>query len=227
MKELSLFVDESGDFGKFDDRCPYYITTLVLHEQDICINNNVQQLDQELSMCPLGIHTVHSAPLIRREKIYNKLSIKERFDIFNKIFHFTRSVDIRYKNIIIDKKYIKTQMDMNNQISKQLSNFIRENLTYFQQFDKIFIYYDNGQWQLATVLVSVFSSWFDDNFEYRTVQPSEYKLFQSADLICTLSLLEHKLNCTKKLTSSESCFFGSVRKLKINYLKKIKSKLFK
>ena len=25
MKELSVFIDESGDFGEYDDQAPYYI----------------------------------------------------------------------------------------------------------------------------------------------------------------------------------------------------------
>ena len=34
MKELSVFVDESGDFGEYDHRAPFYIISLVLHDQD-------------------------------------------------------------------------------------------------------------------------------------------------------------------------------------------------
>ena len=28
MKELSVFIDESGDFGEYDDQAPYYIITI-------------------------------------------------------------------------------------------------------------------------------------------------------------------------------------------------------
>ena len=34
MRELSVFVDESGDFGEYDYHSPYYIITLVFHNQD-------------------------------------------------------------------------------------------------------------------------------------------------------------------------------------------------
>ena len=33
MKELSIFIDESGDFGDYDYRSPYYIIAMVFHEQ--------------------------------------------------------------------------------------------------------------------------------------------------------------------------------------------------
>ena len=33
MKELSIFVDESGDMGEYDYHSPYYIITLIMHNQ--------------------------------------------------------------------------------------------------------------------------------------------------------------------------------------------------
>ena len=33
MKELSIFIDESGDFGPFDKNSINYIVTFVLHSQ--------------------------------------------------------------------------------------------------------------------------------------------------------------------------------------------------
>ena len=33
MKEISIFIDESGDFGKLNPHSPYYIVTMVFHEQ--------------------------------------------------------------------------------------------------------------------------------------------------------------------------------------------------
>ena len=50
MKELSVFIDESGDFGEYDERTPYYIITMVFHEQSHSISDAVKKLDQELSI---------------------------------------------------------------------------------------------------------------------------------------------------------------------------------
>ncbi len=226
MKELSIFIDESGDFGNYCENSPYYIVTLVFHNQENKIVEDINKLNTALDECSLGQHTIHSGPLIRREKNYINIDIKERFKIFNKLFHFTRNVNIKYKNIIINKKSILSQLDMSNQISKNLSIFIKENFKYFSSYEKIIIYYDNGQFQLANILVAVFSSWFADNFEYKVVCPNDYKLFQTADLICTLSLIEHKINYNNCLTKSENMFFGSSSNLKRNYLKQLKKKKF-
>ena len=224
MAELSIFIDESGDFGKYSENSPYYIITLVFHNQDISIKEDITKLDLALNDCKLGNHTVHSGPLIRKEKNYIHIDIKERFKIFNKLFHFTRKLYIKYKNIIIDKKNISSQLDMTNMISKSLANFIKENLEYLQSFDNIIIYYDNGQIQLTNIIVAVFNSWFNDNFEYKPALQNQYKLFQTTDLICTLSLIEHKIACNKGLTTSENAFFGSLRDFKKNYLKHLNKK---
>lgn len=33
MKELSIFIDESGDFGEITERPAYYLVTLLFHDQ--------------------------------------------------------------------------------------------------------------------------------------------------------------------------------------------------
>ena len=136
-------------------------------------------------------------------------------------FHFTKKLNIKYKSIIVSKKH-KTTLDIVGSIAKQLSGLIKEKLPYFQQFDKIIVYYDDGQKQLASVLVSIFSAWFFDKLDYRKVSPYEYKLFQCADLICTLALIEQKITDGTGFTKSELKFFDSYRNLKRNYLKHLK-----
>lgn len=221
MKELSIFVDESGDFGEYSHISPYYIVTFIFHNQQFSINQDVEKLNLKLENLKMNTYAIHTAPLIRREKVYVDLDFIDRFKIFNTLFCFTKKLNIKYKNIIVDKKH-KDALDINKNISIELSCFIRDNLQYFQQFDKIIVYYDSGQKQLTNILISVFSTWFFDKFDYRKVSPYEYKLFQCADLICTLSLIEEKLLNNKKLTKSELKFFNSYSSLKKNYLKHLK-----
>jgi len=33
MGGLRIFIDESGDFGQYDYRAPYYIISMVFHDQ--------------------------------------------------------------------------------------------------------------------------------------------------------------------------------------------------
>jgi hypothetical protein len=56
------------------------------------------------------------------------------------------------------------------------------------------------------------------------VQPRDYKLFQIADLICTLNLIKLKLEAGDNLTESEHKFFGGVSAFKKNEAKFLKLK---
>ena len=48
MKELSIFVDESGDFGEYEKHAPYYIVTMIFHDQTIDISDNINLLNKSL-----------------------------------------------------------------------------------------------------------------------------------------------------------------------------------
>lgn len=60
-------------------------------------------------------------------------------------------------------------------------------------------------------------------YEFRRVSPAEYKLFQVADLICTLELLKEKISI-QELSKSEQLILHSKRDLKKDFLKGIQKK---
>lgn len=105
-----------------------------------------------------------------------------------------------------------------------MSQFIRENLEYFQSFEKVILYYDNGQHELNRILNTVLATQLAD-YDVRKVIPNEYRLFQVADLICTLELLKTKIE-HGKLSNSEERIFHSKRDLKKDFLKGIQKKEF-
>ena len=108
-------------------------------------------------------------------------------------------------------------------MSRAISEILRRHEPYFTSFDRIIVYYDNGQVELTKILTSVFYALYS-HVEFRKVQPVDYKLFQVADLICTLELLAAK-GASTQFSSSEHSFFDSVRDFKKNYLKNIQKKL--
>ncbi len=48
MKELSVFIDESGDFGEVKERPSYYLVTFVFHDQSKLIDNQVMKLEESI-----------------------------------------------------------------------------------------------------------------------------------------------------------------------------------
>ena len=224
MKELSVHIDESGDFGELSPNAPYYLVALVLHDQSLSISDNLQRLDA--AMQPLGFteHAIHTAPLVRREGDYLNLEMPERKKIFNRLFLFARQVPFTYKLLSVDKRELREQIYMNAVLSKQLTLFLLEHLAFFNSYDKITVYYDNGQMELARILVSLFGGILN-GVEFRKIIPVNYRLAQVADLICTLELLSLKADA-KILTRSERAFFISEKELYRNYLRHIRKKQF-
>lgn len=224
MNDLSIFVDESGDFGPYEHHAPLYIVTMVFHEQRHNETAHIQRFDQSLAEIGLPNHVVHAGPLIRREETYAYLSVDERMQIFRRTFNFMRKADITYKSLLAEKQHITDSLQLVSALSKQLAQFLTANLEYFNQFDRLILYYDNGQTELTKILVSVFHALFH-NVEHREAKPSAYRLQQVADVICTLELTATKEE-RKCLSKSELGFFKSARDLKKDFIKPLKQKEF-
>lgn len=94
MKEnvLSIFIDESGDFGPYEHHTPYYLVAMVLHNQSVSIESNIQELTQHVHNLGYPDHAIHIGPLIRRESIYCNDRMDERKKLFNALFNFTRKL---------------------------------------------------------------------------------------------------------------------------------------
>ena len=217
--ELSIFVDESGDFDLASKHSPYYIFTLVFHNQDKNIQKEIALLDQRVQELGYPKHAIHSEPLIRKEAPYENAIPEERKKIFLAIYHFTRKCPISYKSFVYLKRNYKDETQLMATMAKDLSTFISNHYDLFNKYDKVKVYYDNGQNQIKTIL-TVGLALTLSNVEFAKVAPKDYKLFQVADLICTIELLHNKLEA-KALSNSEKKFFET-KELK-TYIKTIKN----
>lgn len=222
MKELSIFIDESGDFGAYSPHSPFYIITMIFHDQAENIQPAVAKLNQELAYLDLDNLCIHTGPIIRKEEIYFSMPIDVRRRIFNKMVAFIRQIDIRYKCFYIHKKHLPDVVESAGKLSKQISIFLRNHYEEFLSFDDVKIYYDNGQVEVSKIISSVFNALLPNPI-FRKVLPSEYKLFQAADLLCTMELIRLKLD-NNSFTKSEMIFFGNLRDLRKNYLKPLQKK---
>ena len=101
---------------------------------------------------------------------------------------------------------------------------MRDHLEYFQSFDKVIIYYDNGQREITKTLNAVLATELT-NYEMRRVSPVEYRLFQAADLLCTLAILRKRYE-SNRLTRSDMLLFHSKSDLRKDFLKRIVNKEF-
>ena len=220
MRYLSVFVDESGDFGMSENSSPYYVITMVFHDQGFDIQDQISRLEKELANLGYKDHVVHSEPLIMRRGEYGYLSPLERKAIFQKIYHFAIRCDIRYKQFYFEKREVKDAFELRARIAKSISMFIRQKYDEIRSFDKVILYYDNGQKEINNILNTVFATELSAH-ETRLAYQKDYRLSQVADMICTLKLLEDRAS-SNSLSRSEELVFGSRRALIKDFIKPIK-----
>ena len=116
-KILSIFIDESGDFGFINDAAKYYIITLVFHEQKSNISSNIKKIQDQ--------PVFHAGPIIRREFPFQNELIETRKKLFQKIFLFTLGLPIQCKTFLYNKK------DFNQDIYKMEARISRDLYLYF------------------------------------------------------------------------------------------------
>ena len=79
--------------------------------------------------------------------------------------------------------------------------------------------------EVTKILSSVFNALLN-NASFKKAFPSNYRLFQIADLLCTFELIRIKSE-NKSLSKHELFFFGKESDLRRNYIKKIFAKEYK
>ena len=139
-----------------------------------------------------------------------------------KMLNFVNMCPIRYMTVAVDRKEAADKIKLSGKLAKEINTAFREYSDFFMEFDKVIVYYDNGQIELSAILNAVFSIYFS-NVEFRKAEPQKYRLLQAADFICSMELLKIKKN-EKRLSKSEEKFFYKPQELKKTFFKSIEKK---
>ena len=222
MKELSIFIDESGDFGEVIERPAYYLVTLLFHDQKNKIVSNVKKLEDSTKNSGFDFEYIHTGPVIRREDVFSVLTIDDRRKLLFKMLNFIASSPITYEVAIVNRKDAPDKISLSGRLGREISNVIEKHKAFFNSFDKIIVYYDNGQIELGAILNTVFSIHFS-NVEFRKAEPQKYRLLQAADFICSMELLKIKKK-ENRLSKSEQQFFYKPQELKKSFFKTVDKK---
>jgi len=232
LATLSIFVDETGSFKGFDPNANYYGLTLLFHNQSESIELELDRLEETLRHTTYKPDTaLHAMPMIRREDDWVGQTIDERRQQFSRLFAFLRRCPITYQSFVLRQREVldtnkgSNELKLLKRLTREVSLFIQANLEYFTLFDAVIAYYDNGQTEISRILTTVFTTLLFD-VDFRPAAPSDYRLFQAADMICALEILRMK-QADKTLTGSESSFFYKPQELKKNYLTPLSKKRFK
>lgn len=225
-KNISVFVDESGSFDSAKSPSRYYVVTLVIHETDSSIVDAISGLESSLETLGLTAnHCIHSGPLIRRESPYQDMTREDRQAIMARMMAFVRKAPIAHASFVADKRFASSPSAMHDALLRQMLPFVLRHIEFLSDCDALNIYYDNGQQQVKDLLKDAFAVLSSKAKFVPDVHPSDYRLFQAADFICTLALIRTKLENERHLSKSEISFFNSIQNLKKHFLKPIARKM--
>lgn len=141
-RELSIFVDESGDRG---GKARYYLLTLVFHEQSVGIDDYIRRYRESLNRSGLPDIPFHSEPLLNGHKQYEFLTIEQRKRMLTVFATFVRHLPIRYASFVYRRSEFADAYKLSARMKRDISNLFFNHLESFQSFEMVKIYYDNGQ----------------------------------------------------------------------------------
>lgn len=214
-RRLNIFIDESGYFGFTKGSSELYAISFTIHESSNSITKELQYLNESLNKQEYK-GMLHLAYLIAKRDDYSSFSLEQRQKIFWTIFNFANKVPVKLKTIILDKRYMNRKNQLSKAIYSEINKFINENKDYFSLFEKIVVYYDNGQESLAAILDNVFAT--NEKIE-RIVEFDHItkRLFQVSDMLTVIDKLDYKFQNNIPFTRAEKYFFTNKE---IEYIKR-------
>ena len=224
MRELSIFVDESGSDGLAD---PDYILTIVFHDQTNTLDRSIHLYERSLEQKNLPDIPMHTSPLMNRKGDYRFLDLTTRKKILSTFRVFFRHTPIKYYSFSFKTKQFNDLEDLSNAMKRELVNIAFDNLSTLQSYDSIKVYYDNGQKSIANCLHSTIEFVLSRGVVvYRLASPAEYRLSQIADYICAIELIAIKY-AESRQSSTEEKFFGTKSDFKKGVFKEVRKKAIK
>lgn len=217
-ERLNIFIDESGDFGFSDGSSELYGVSFTIHESVDSIKDDLEYLNNRLKKSNYD-GMIHLADLVARRGDYAHFNLKQRKDIFWSIFYFSKRVKVKIHTIIINKRFKNNKAQLNRELATEISNFFNSISDYMNKFEKVVIYYDNGQEALGAIRDTLLIT--KSNAEHRIeFDHKEKRLFQVSDMLTFIDKIVYKHKYNIPLTKAEKYFFsvkdilGIIRQLK-------------
>ena len=224
MREISVFADESGDKT---EKTRYFLLTLVFHDQAASIAEQVAIYERSLATADLPNIPFHSEPLLNGHGDYRYLGPEQRKKLLSGFAALVRYLPVEYVTFVYKRREFTGPEKLAERMKRDIADFLREHLGYFQEFDHVKVYYDNAQ---AIVKSALYNAVYDVLAKQAVVRRrttmTEYRLSQVADFLCTIELAAVKYDA-KEDGGTYDKFFGGVGTFKKNWLKQARRKRMK
>ena len=205
-------------------RARYYLLTLVFHDQADSVAEAVTGYEAKLARADLPNIPFHSEPLMNGHKDYEFLDIEQRKAMLAHFSSFVRKLPISYITFVYRRSQFVDPARLMERMGRGISSAMVEHLDFFQSFDDVKVYYDNGQDIVKQALDrSVGKVLSKGVVRRRKTSMTDYRLEQVADYLCTIELALVKYEA-KENGETYNKFFGGIGSFKRNWLKQARSK---
>ena len=133
MGKLSIFIDESGDFGEIKERPAYYLVTFVFHDQNKNIDKQVQKLEGSMRTAGFDVEYIHAGPVIRREEVFAGYSIDARRKLLYKMLNFVNVCPISYLTVVVDRKEAADKVSLSGRLARRINEALDRHIIYDSQ----------------------------------------------------------------------------------------------
>lgn len=120
MRDLSIFIDESGDLGETSE---YYLLTLVMHDQSDSIDADIERYERSLPN--------HVGPLLNGHDDYELLDISQRRASLSCFRTFTQQLPFKYRTFFYRKsEYADSTDRLSQRMKHDVTLFLFDHLSY-------------------------------------------------------------------------------------------------
>lgn len=220
---LNLHIDETGSQDLSEG---LYLIAIVLHDHDNDISAPIREYEKRLSIADLDDVPFHGKDLFHGNEGYHAMSVGDRKRLLTQFARLVRILPIEYFVLRYSVMDIHSREELEARIRRDLASLVYDHLAFFQRFDSISVYYDNGQGAVSAALRGALNFVLARNVtDYRDADHSARRLLQVADYICTVERASIAYDVGGQ-TETQERFFGNRRSFTQSFMKQLVRKRF-
>lgn len=214
-ERLNLHIDETGNQDLSEGR---YLVAVVLHDHSADIEDAIARYRSRLSGAGLPDVPFHGKDLLHGNEGYANVSPGDRKRLLTQFSRFVRELPISFFALRYDGATVHNRSELEARLRRDLALLIFDSLSYFQAFDAIAVYYDNGQGAVSAALHDALDFVLAKNVaDYRHADPNARRLLQVADYVCTVLRVSEDYDAGRQSKTHER--FSAIAGISLSRLK--------
>ncbi len=224
MHRLNLHIDESGNQDLSEG---LYLVAVVLHNHAADIATPIAAYEQRLTVAGLDDIPFHGKDLLHGNEEYRATSPGDRKRLLTQFARLVRELPVEFFTLSYSGSDTHSRDELESRIRRDLASLVYDHLAFFQRFDTISVYYDDGQGAVSSALHDALDFVLAKNVaDFRDADHHARRLLQVADYTCTIERAAMAYDSGKQSKTHER-FFGNRRSFMQSYKKQLERKRFR